>query len=158
MGEGQYLANRLVMESRKSKHEFICPSNCSSSTFDFDEMTVFAEAHHMHNYGKRLVSEVIRGDTIVNTAVIDYWDFDQNGVVLVQQKPYKLKKGDSYRSTCYFESDGNQTYGIASTEEMCISSIYYSYYPKQSGFSNCGPSNEQAPMECSSSFSSSILE
>ena len=103
---------------------------------------------------KRSVTELFRGDEIVNTASVDYWDFDQNGAAVVRQKPYKLKKGDNYHTTCYFESYKNDTkFGEASSEEMCMALIYY--YPKQSSFINCGPHTNQT--SCNASYSSSTL-
>jgi hypothetical protein len=103
---------------------------------------------------KRSVTELFRGDKIVNTASVDYWDFDQNGAAVVRQKPYKLKKGDNYHTTCYFESYKNTKFGLGSSEEMCMVFIYY--YPKQSSFIDCSPGNFYLP-SCSSSYSSSTL-
>jgi hypothetical protein len=130
-----------------------CPSTCISSNFDVDEVTVIAEAHHMHATGKRIVTDLFRGDKIVNTASLDYWDFDQNGAAVVRQKRYKLKKGDNYHTTCYFESYKNTEFGIGSSDEMCMVFIYY--YPKQSSFINCGPDFYQS--SCNGSYSSSTL-
>ena len=154
MGDGQVALNSEKIGVGKTKHEFTCPSTCTSSSFDVDEVTVISEAHHMHATGKRSVTELFRGDKIVNTASVDYWDFDQNGAAVVRQKPYKLKKGDNYHTTCYFESYKNDTkFGEASSEEMCMALIYY--YPKQSSFINCGPHTNQT--SCNASYSSSTL-
>jgi hypothetical protein len=154
MGDGKTDLRGQKIGVGKTKHEFTCPSTCTSSNFDVDEVTVISEAHHMHATGKRSVTELFRGDKIVNTASVDYWDFDQNGAAVVRQKPYKLKKGDNYHTTCYFESYKNDTkFGEASSEEMCMALIYY--YPKQSSFINCGPHTNQT--SCNASYSSSTL-
>ena len=153
MGDGQVALNSEKIGVGKTKHEFTCPSTCTSSSFDVDEVTVISEAHHMHATGKRSVTELFRGDKIVNTASVDYWDFDQNGAAVVRQKPYKLKKGDNYHTTCYFESYKITKFGLASSDEMCMVFIYY--YPKQSSFINCGPHFYQS--SCDASYSSSTL-
>jgi hypothetical protein len=153
MGDGQVALNSEKIGVGKTKHEFTCPSTCTSSSFDVDEVTVISEAHHMHATGKRIITELFRGDKIVNTASVDYWDFDQNGAAVVRQKPYKLKKGDNYQTTCYFESYKNTKFGLGSSEEMCMVFIYY--YPKQSSFINCGPHFYQS--SCDASYSSSTL-
>ena len=61
----------------KSKHMFQCPSCCTGNRFAVDEVTIIYEAYHMHAKGKRAVGEVYRGDRIVHTANLDYWDFNQ---------------------------------------------------------------------------------
>ena len=154
MGDGQVNLYGEKIGMGKTKHEFTCPSTCTSSNFEVDEVTVILEAQHMHATGKRIVTDLFRGDEIVNTASIDYWDFDQNGAAVVRQKPYKLKKGDNYHTTCYFESYKNTKFGLGSSEEMCMVFIYY--YPKQSSFIDCSPGNFYLP-SCSSSYSSSTL-
>jgi hypothetical protein len=145
MGDGQVALNSEKIGVGKTKHEFTCPSTCTSSSFDVDEVTVIS--------GKRIITELFRGDKIVNTASVDYWEFDQNGAAVVRQKPYKLKKGDNYHTTCYFESYKNTKFGLASSDEMCMVFIYY--YPKQSSFINCGPHFYQS--SCDASYSSSTL-
>ncbi len=153
MGDGILGLQGEKIGNGKSKHEFTCPSTCTG-TFGIDEVTVITEAHHMHAAGKRMVTQVIRGDQIVNTAAVDYWDFDQNGIGTVRQSPYKLKKGDEFHTTCYYESYKKTEFGLASSEEMCMSFIYY--YPKQPNFIHCAPRFFQA--SCVGSHSSSVLE
>jgi len=156
MGDFQLSRSGLPIGQGKTMHQFICPPGCADSTFvNNDEVTVIAEGHHMHQKGKRMVGEVMRGGEVVNTAVVDYWDFDQNGVSLVRQEPYVLKKGDSYRATCYFESNSrNVVWGEASFDEMCMTFLYY--YPKQPQFLQCSPDNFQK--ECRSSYSVETLD
>lgn len=124
----------------KTMHTFTCSSSCSGQSFQDDEVTIIYEGHHMHQVGKRMTNELFRGDTLVNRAVVDFWDFDQNGVSQVQQQPYKMKKGDYYRTTCYYESDDEDTkFGLESQDEMCMTFLYY--YPKQPFFYGCGYNN-----------------
>ena len=93
----------------KTKHEISCPSECTEEAFDVDEVTIVSEAHHMHAKGKRLVNRLCSADgrTLVNTATVDFWDFDQTGIKVVRQEPYQLKRGDFYSITCYYESYDN---------------------------------------------------
>ena len=76
MGDGKLATLNLQIGRGKSEHKFISSSRCTRD-FDVDEVTILSEAHHMHGKGKRLVSEVYRDDIIVNTATVDYWDFEQ---------------------------------------------------------------------------------
>jgi len=141
----------------KTMHQFNCPSECIDNSLLFsDEVTIISESHHMHYKGKRMVNELIRDNKVVNTATIDYWDFDQNGAPIVRQAPYTLKKGDSYRTQCYFEdSTGGTVYGSASSDEMCMTFLYY--YPKQPWFNNCSPFNPIS-QSCRSEYSFSVVE
>ena len=42
-------------------------------------MTVITESLHMHTTGTRMVNEVMRGEEVVHTAKVDFFDFDQQG-------------------------------------------------------------------------------
>lgn len=123
----------------KSKHEFVCPSECTQSLMQDDEITFITESLHMHQVGRRMTNEVLRGEVMVNEAIIDYFDFDQRGVATVRQEPYILKKGDSIRTTCYYESQDDTEFGYGSREEMCMT--FFHYYPKQPLLFACGPSS-----------------
>ena len=121
----------------KTKHEFLCPAECLEDGMTDDEITIIVESHHMHQVGRRMTNQVLRDDSILNEAVIDYYDFDQRGIALVRQEPYTLKKGDSFHTTCYYESQNDATFGLGSREEMCMT--FYYYYPKQKFLFSCGP-------------------
>lgn len=85
--------------------------------------------------GKRMVNKLYRGGEVINKAAINYWDFEQNGAGAVRQEPYTLKMGDSYKTSCYYESYDGTKFGLGSEDEMCMSFIYY--FPKQPNFFGC---------------------
>mmetsp|Transcript_24488 Transcript_24488/g.37251 ORF Transcript_24488/g.37251 Transcript_24488/m.37251 type:complete len:636 (+) Transcript_24488:115-2022(+) len=149
------LGGELIGEG-KTQHTYECPSGCTNDALaSTDSVTVIFEAHHMHQTGKRLTNELIRDDTVINTATIDYWDFYQNGAAIVRQEPYVVQKGDAYRTTCYFHDEkGDVRYGAGSSDEMCMTFLYY--YPRQVGWNNCSPANSFFA-SCRSEFSSVSL-
>jgi dopamine beta-monooxygenase len=111
-----------------SMHQFECPGSCSSLASQ--EVTVLREYLHMHETGLRITNEQIRDGEVVRKGNIDHWDFHQNGDAAVQQDEFVVKPGDSFRTTCYYEdSTGAKTFGIGSSEEMCMAFLYY--YPRQ---------------------------
>jgi len=125
----------------KMKHEFSCPSECTAALFGDDEVTVVSEYHHMHAKGKRMVNTLHSGEDgkELNTAILDYYDFDQAGSALVRQKPYQMKRGDYYTTTCYYETNEDTYWGEGSSDEMCMTFAYY--YPKQPLLFPCGPNS-----------------
>jgi hypothetical protein len=125
----------------KMMHAFTCPQTCTESAMESDEITILSESHHMHQVGKRMTTQVFRNDgTMINHAEINYYDFDQRGSAPVRQEPFVVKKGDSFRTTCYYESNNGAVFGHGSRDEMCMSFIYY--YPKQNDLVVCGPHPE----------------
>ena len=142
----------------KTKHEYTCPSECTNERFKtVDEVTIMMEWHHMHQQGKRIVTEVLRDGETVNEAATNYWDFQQNGIPAIRQLPYKLKKGDIFRVTCYYESYTDTNYGLESSDEMCL--IYAYYYPRQENFKYCGPAGQFGSYEqCTTTFEQTSLD
>ncbi len=117
-----------------TRHSFTCPSTCSQSKLD-TEITVVKELLHMHSHGKRIVNIVVRDEMIVHETYIDYYDFDQSAGPAPMNEPYQVKKGDSFRTTCYYAATSNTEFGIGSQDEMCMAFILY--FPKQK-FEYCG--------------------
>ena len=142
-----------------SEHTFSCPSSCSSNVFanaPNGEVTVVQEVLHMHSNGKRMVNQIIRDGLVVHEAKVDYWDFMQSGALLVRQEPYKLRNGDSIRTTCYYDSNSSTTFGIGSQDEMCIA--FLTYYPAQNSlFESCGVSLPFFPV-CSVNYNNKMLQ
>ncbi len=120
-----------------TKHEFECPSSCTQNRFNVDEIMVISENLHMHSYGKRITNQVVRNNEVIHEGAIDYWDFDQSGTPQPQQNPFQVRKGDVFRTSCYYDTtNGNNiVFGIGSNDEMCMSFILY--YPKQA-LETCG--------------------
>jgi hypothetical protein len=84
----------------------------------------------MHEIGLRITNEQIRDDEVIRSGNVEYWEFTQNGNAAVQQEPFTVKPGDSFRTTCYFEdADGSRSFGLASSQEMCMGFLYY--YPRK---------------------------
>jgi len=84
----------------------------------------------MHQTGVRMTNQVIRNNDIVHSSRVDVFEFDQQGTFLVQQEPYEVKPGDTFRTSCYYR-DGAE-FGLSSQQEMCIAFVMY-YPAKTSG-------------------------
>lgn len=115
-----------------TKHTFTCPGECSSlflaseterSGEDAAGVTIILESLHMHQTGVRMTNEVIRNGEVFHKAVVDVYDFEQQGSFSVPQEQYTVLPGDSFRTTCYYE-DGSQ-WGMGSADEMCITFMMY---------------------------------
>jgi hypothetical protein len=101
----------------------------------------------MHLNGARLVTKVIRDDTkVVQESRLEVFDYDQNGVKLMQIEPYQLIPGrDSLLLSCYYdvEKDGVK-FGQETLNEMCVELFWYypadAYRPNDIIKTNyCGP-------------------
>lgn len=139
-----------------SYHTFDCPATCSSLVGT--KVTVLREHMHMHETGARMTNEQIRDGEVIRVGSVDYFEFDQNGNVAVQQAPFEIWPGDSFKTSCYY-SGTDRKFGMASQDEMCVVFMYY--YPRQKiyleaydfeipwvcgyrlGFLPCGASYEQ---------------
>jgi len=118
---------------------------------------------HMHEVGLRITNEQIREGEVIRSGNVEHWEFDQNGNAAVQQGEFVVQPGDSFRTTCYYDDpEGTRTFGLASSEEMCMAFLYY--YPRQVmslgpgielswfcghniGFEACDASYEKASIE-----------
>ena len=113
-----------------TKHTFDCPSSCSQDAFGGLDVpvTVFGESLHMHQTGVQMINEQIRSGEVVHSATVGYWDFDQSGSDTVVQEAFVVEPGDSFRTSCYYETNDDTRFGIGSQEEMCIAFLVY--YPR----------------------------
>jgi hypothetical protein len=110
-----------------SNWKFDCPGSCTMKHFP-DKVTVAKTVLHMHQAGKKIISEHKREGKVLNQATVDYFDFNQVGALSIVHKPFQLKKGDSFTVNCYYHDNSNlKKFGLGSSDEMCIS--YYFYYP-----------------------------
>jgi hypothetical protein len=102
-----------------------------------------------------MTNEVLRSNQVVHKSKVDVFEFDQQGTFRVQQEPYEVSPGDSFRTSCYYR-DG-ASFGISSQEEMCIA--YVLYYPAKTYFENnwlC-PYGEAVPV-CSQELTNRDLQ
>jgi len=109
-----------------TRHSFDCPGSCSSLVGK--EVTVLREYLHMHQTGARMKNEQIRDGQVIRSASIDFWEFHQNGNAAVQQDPFTIMPGDGFKTTCYYDGNDDRVFGLASSEEMCMTFLYY--YPR----------------------------
>ena len=115
-----------------------CPGDCTKKYFS-NEITVYQTALHMHEIGVRMEAEHIRDEKIVNKHTSDFYEFRMSGVHTPVHKPFQVKSGDSFSIKCYYDtrSNENRVFGLASSDEMCIT--YYFYYPENPYFhGQCG--------------------
>jgi hypothetical protein len=109
------------------QHTFDCPASCSSLALK-EPITVVRESLHMHRTGQSMLNYQIRNDSIIRVGQSEFYDFDQQGAYAVQQEPFQIEPGDSFRTACQYKSDGT-VFGLSSQEEMCM--VFILYYPKQ---------------------------
>ena len=110
------------------EHSFVCKPSCSSF-FLRSPVTILRDYMHMHQAGSRIYTELIRDDEVVHSSAIDYFDFEQQGNQPVQQKPFEVLPGDSFRTVCQYESTEGTVFGRGSEDEMCMN--FLMYYPRQ---------------------------
>jgi len=100
------------------------------------EITIFSENLHMHAIGREMWTEIKRaGAEWIKTQSIEFWDFNFQSFQKPRVGEYTIKKGDSLRVTCIFETElGEPThkFGLASNDEMCLGQILY--YPRVAAF------------------------
>ena len=94
----------------------------------------------------------MRNDEVIRKTAIDYWDFDQSGVVPIQDESFELEKGDAISTSCYFDTDSSDTFGLGTLDEMCMA--LFLYYPRQPNLFICGPDFGA----CSTSYESTSLD
>jgi dopamine beta-monooxygenase len=118
----------LSVDGGLTQHSFFCPTNCTQNYFQ-EEVTVYAEALHMHQNGKAMQNQHIRDGVVIRRGLSQYYDFEQQGGYEVVQAPFQVKPGDAFNVVCSFDADRGERWGQASSEEMCISFLFY--YPRQ---------------------------
>jgi hypothetical protein len=81
---------------------------------------------------------------------------------LVPEKPFQAKPGDSFDVVCYYNNEGtllgdNRTFGLGSTEEMCIAVLWY--YPRLPDFAGiCGAEMDELAPGCGGNYTYTKLE
>ena len=110
-----------------TSYSYSCPGGCTEEILVDKPVTVLVESLHMHTTSVRMTNEVKRNGRQFHLATSEVYDFDQQGSFAVQQQPYDLMPGDSFKTTCYYR-DGVR-FGTSSQEEMCIAFILY--YPEK---------------------------
>jgi hypothetical protein len=116
----------------------------------------------MHEVGLRITNEQMRDGKVLRSAHVEFWEFAQNGNAVVQQDSFVLKPGDTFRTTCYYEDQaGDRTWGLASSEEMCMAFLYY--HPRQrfnvGGFETSWSCGYNLPIPpCQATYEKRMLE
>lgn len=111
-----------------TSYTFDCPSSCTTSLLD-KPVTVIREYLHMHESGVSQYSQQYRDGNLIRSSKAQYFDFMQQGGQAVLQEPFEIQPGDSFSVGCFYENapGTNRTFGLGSSNEMCISFLYY--YP-----------------------------
>lgn len=102
------------------EHSFECPSGCSATLLADQNITVFREHLHMHQSGASMRNEQIRDGEVVRTGRVDFYAFEQQGNPPVQQEPFQVLPGDSFKTVCNYDARGGEVFGLSSQEEMCM--------------------------------------
>ena len=121
-----------------TQHTFTCEEQCLS-TYLTEPVTVIQENLHMHMTGVSVVNVHIRNGKVIRLGKVDFWDFDQQGDLVVVQPPYQLLPGDSFRTICNYNSANPVFWGPASSDEMCMATL--SYYPRKLAY-------DMVPLTC----------
>jgi dopamine beta-monooxygenase len=111
-----------------SQHAFDCGGTCSAF-FLKQPITVFREHFHMHTTGVSMSNAQSRNGDVIREGNVEFWDFNQQGNLAVPQEPFEILPGDGFRTTCNYNAKKGETWGIASSEEMCMAFLFY--YPRQ---------------------------
>ena len=138
--------------------DFTCPESCMNEFLQDQTITVFSEYLHMHFAGARMVNEHMRDGSVLREQHVDYYDFDIAGSFSAVQAPFEVKAGDSFRTTCYFDSNEDVKFGGASSEEMCVT--WYLYYPAIPDFDGyCSlPEEPKYGGKCEADYTSKLIK
>lgn len=108
---GQPVGNGLV------EHTFACPGLCSKYILGGSNVTILREHLHMHQTGVRSSNQLVRNGNVVHEGHVDFFNFDQQGNQAVRQAPYVVESGDSFKTTCQYQSrSGQEVFGLSSQE------------------------------------------
>ena len=133
---GLRLINMTVsVDGGLSGHTFDCQSGCSAASLK-ENVTVIREHLHMHKSGVSMLNSQIRDGQVVRVGEVQFWDFAQQGNLAVVQEPFKILPGDSFRTSCNYNANDGQVFGLGSSQEMCIAFLFY--YPRQTVASPIG--------------------
>ena len=83
----------------------------------------------MHTHGLTMKNELIRDGQVVHVGLVDFYDYNQQGTFGVPQEYFEVRPGDSWRTTCTYQSTDDVVWGESTSEEMCMA--FLTYYPKQ---------------------------
>lgn len=126
LGDPLIVMNGQALPRGKSRYSFECGGDCSAH-WNQPEIKVFAQLLHMHQFGSSMTTEVFHGEKIIKRTSTEFYSFtnmDTN-----KFEPYTIQKGDSFRTTCDYDTKGQEaTFGLGSDQEMCIDFVYY--YPR----------------------------
>ena len=71
----------------------------------------------MHVSGISMISRQIRGGDVVRTSETEFFDFDQQGLQVVQQVPFQVLPGDEFQVQCTYSNPSREReFGISSQE------------------------------------------
>jgi len=74
---------------------------------------------------------------------------------MVRHRPFCVRRGESFRTYCYFEAGDKDVFGYGSEDEMCIVVLFY--YPRQEiPFGSCGAWIQNAP--CRARYNNRLIE
>lgn len=97
---------------------------------------IFAVFPHMHQLGKRIVARSTPAAGGAPTVIADQvWDFKDQGLYSVEAS---AAVGDQIDVTCHFDNptETDVNFGLSSSDEMCVSVLYY--YPAKTPSKFCG--------------------
>ena len=130
----------VIPGGNNDKHfETTCPSGCTK-TFPV-ERHVFSSFLHMHQVGRTIWTSLMKydGDNLVSKNIYDYREFWNFGFQELTMVDITISPGDQINTHCIFDTTktGEILFGSDSSDEMCMSFLfYYPYDPNDAYF--CG--------------------
>ena len=119
--------------------ETTCPSGCTE-TYPI-ERHLFSSFLHMHQFGRTIWTSLMKydGDKLLSKNVYDYREFWNFGFQELTKVDVTISPGDQISTHCIYDTtkSGKLRFGADSSDEMCMSFLfYYPYDPNDAYF--CG--------------------
>ena len=140
VGDPLIQLRRIPGGQTRMHFETTCPSGCTKM-FPA-ERHVFSSFLHMHQFGRTIWTSLMKYDDhkLLSKNIYDnreFWNFGFQGLTMVDK--ITISPGDQINTHCIFDTTktGDVMFGISSSDEMCMSYLfYYPYHPDDAFF--CG--------------------
>mmetsp|Transcript_10582 Transcript_10582/g.12185 ORF Transcript_10582/g.12185 Transcript_10582/m.12185 type:complete len:548 (-) Transcript_10582:113-1756(-) len=132
IGDGRVALGGFAIPTGLESISFGCSADCIQT-----QLTVFGTMFHTHADGVGVINSHTnsQGDDVADPlfARSEYYDYNLQGLIPMN---FNVNAGDSLVTTCIYEhSQQGLTFGLESSQEMCI--MFLMYYPAQTGLEFC---------------------
>lgn len=144
LGDGRISLFGQRFPQGDSRTSFVCRANKLAEILGNTTVTLVETGLHMHGIGKRAWTTQTTTDGQGNSVTTELSRNDFYNIAFQIAVPLTgrtMKAGDSFSTSCVHSSpDGEQKWGLESSDEMCIDFIMY--WPALDGLEYCGRSVE----------------